>query len=624
MLIEYIQFLLIFSFLLNIVALVLYKSGSINLHILNMWPRFYFLLINFICLGLIYSYISSDFSVVNIIETSHVSLPLLYKFSGLWSNHEGSILLWLWVLSFYFFLFSLFLTEYNQIIFNKIISVQMLINSFFTLFILFTSNPILRISFFNLVGSELNPILQDPGLIIHPPFLYLGYLGISIPFCYALILLTEKQIPLYSFWTIKLFIIISWTFLTFGIFLGSWWAYHELGWGGWWFWDPVENISLMPWLVSTALIHMFILTKKQKSFTFLTLILVISTYLLSITGTFFVRSGLLSSVHSFATDVFRATFILIFIFSLLIFITIKLRVYFVNNYQRIRFFSNISKENFLFYNIIIIIIITISILIGTYSPTFFSFLLERQVSIGPSFYSYLINPFLPFIIVIMAISPFLNWGSSFIKFKLNFSYKFVGIILGLSFLFISIFNITNFIFILLLSWLILTLVNLLFLIKNFNSMILAHFAVALFIIAVIFSTFFEESFIKLIKPGETFFFKDYHIGLRSLNQIMSSNYNSIYGEYFIFNKDFSLLSLNFPDKRLYYINNIFTSKSSISSNIITDFYILLGDGNINNGWYTRVMYKPGMSLLWVSFILLASAGLKSLYELKHKNKISWI
>ena len=588
-------------------------------------PKIYFLILNIIFIYLIYSYIISDFSIVNIIENSHISIPILYKISGLWSNHEGSIFLWLWVISFYSFLLSLLITNNNKLLYIKLIKTQTYLNLFFSIFILFTSNPILRTHFLSLMGTELNPILQDPGLIIHPPFLYLGYLGFTIPFCYALILLKQDFISKKAFWEIKLFILISWIFLTTGIFLGSWWAYHELGWGGWWFWDPVENISLMPWLLATIILHALILVNKNKSFLFLTLNLIIIAYLLSIAGTFFVRSGLLASVHSFATDIYRATFIFLFLFLISILSGINIYYFIKNNIKQINYFFNISKENFIYYNIIIISIITLSIFIGTYSPTFFSYFLERQVSIGQTYYNNIIIPIIPFFIIIMGLSPFLLWHKSNINI-IPFDYKFIiGCFLSIGFILLFYFNLINLLIILLTIWLILTILLLIFLLKKANGMILSHLGVSIFLLAVIISSFFEESLIKLINPGEVVNFKDYHFILRSLNQIIGPNFNSIYGEILMLDDKFKLLSLFFPEKRLYFINNIFTSKSVIHNNFLNDCYILLGDGNLNNGWYTRIMYKPGMTILWSSFILLIIGGLKSLYELKYslKKTIIW-
>ena len=626
MLIEYAQYLLIFSLFINIYFLLKFYLSKISYSYVIILPKFYFLLINFIFFILIYSYIVSDFSIINVIENSHISLPILYKISGLWSNHEGSIFLWLWVLSLYSFILSLFIKESNKLILSKVIITQTYINIFFIIFILFTSNPILRINFLSLTGTELNPILQDPGLVIHPPFLYLGYLGFSIPFCYTIVLLKEKIIYSKYFWQIKIFVLISWIFLTFGIFLGSWWAYHELGWGGWWFWDPVENISLLPWLISTTLLHSFLIVKKNKSFILSTYILLLLAYILSITGTFFVRSGLLASVHSFATDIFRATFIFIFIIFIIIFSFFRIKYYYLNNIKSINSFFNISKENFIFYNIFIFIVITICIFIGTYSPTFFVYFLERQVSIGQNYYNNIIIPLLPFFIAIMGISPYLNWSKSSIsKSKLN-NYFLYGFLIAIAILISYYLNFINIIILLLSTWLIISLLYLIILIKKFNAMIISHLAVGFFIIAVIITSFFEESLIQLIKPGDNILFKDYHVILRSLNQIIGPNFNSIYGEFVMLDENFKVLSVLFPEKRLYFINNIFTSKSVIHSNFLHDFYILLGDGNINSGWYSRIMYKPGMMILWTSFLLLVIGGLKSLYELtfSFKNKIIWI
>ena len=632
MLIELLQlFFICLSFftLLIIIIIQFYrivrKKIIFELFIIE-YIKFYFLVINIIFIFLIYSYLISDFSIINIIENSHENIPILYKLSGLWSNHEGSIFLWLWVLSLYSFFLSLFSSKIKPEKLSNILFFQLHINLFFSFFIIFTSNPIIRINFFSLTGTELNPILQDPGLIIHPPFLYLGYLGSTITFCYSLFLLKNQSFFNIDFILIKSFVLISWLFLSTGIFLGSWWAYHELGWGGWWFWDPVENISLLPWLTLTASLHFLIILEKNKLILFKSLVLLLFTYILSIMGTFFVRSGLLASVHSFATDIFRATFILFFIIILII-----VSIYFSKQYLNSSFIYNyntkpVSKYNFINYNIIILILTTLIILIGTYSPTLFTYFLERQVSIGPTYYNQILFPLIPFFIIIMTISPFLNWYKGSLKvflFKNTFN---LGFILIITILFSLILNLFNFIISIIVIFSILSLISLFFIIKKINSMIIAHIAINIFILSVILSSFFEETLTLLIKPGQDIFFKDYHIILRSLNQLLGPNFNSTYGEILVLDKNFDYLSIFFPEKRLYFINNIFTSKAVIKSNFFTDFYIMLGDGNINNGWYTKIIYKPGMVSLWFSFILLIISGLKSLYELKLnvKKKIIWI
>ena len=371
--------------------------------------------------ALIISFVTSDFSNETVFNNSHSSKPLFYKISGTWGNHEGSLLLWLLILTFFIFLFIIKSNDQPKkyriltILFQQIIIVG------FFLFILSTSNPFSYLFPIPKEGLGLNPILQDPALAIHPPILYLGYVGSSIIFSASLAGIVQNYISKEWARHIKIWILISWIFLTLGIMLGSIWAYYELGWGGFWFWDPVENVSLLPWLCLTALLHSILVLEKKPSLTSWTVILSIATFTFSMCGTFLVRSGILNSVHTFANDPSRGIFILIF---LSILILISLIVFFIFHEEKKQDISKVyflSKETSILINNWFIMYFLSVVLIGTVYPIFLEVISNEKISVGPPFYNKLIMPFLIVFLILMSIGPKLNWIKTGIKkLRLNF------------------------------------------------------------------------------------------------------------------------------------------------------------------------------------------------------------
>ena len=360
-------------------------------------------------LTLIYLHIVSDFSVSNVYQYSHKTKPLIYKISGVWGNHEGSLILWMFVLVVFNFLIFKLLDKKNYDFIYKTLEIQSIIIIGFIIFVIFTSNPFEIISE-QKNGLGFNPILQDPALAIHPPFLYFGYVGFSAVFSMglaALCLKNNNKIPWFKY--MKPFVASAWTFLTIGIGLGSLWAYYELGWGGWWFWDPVENASFMPWLLGTALLHSLIIVEKKKSLQTWVLLLSILTFLLSVIGTFLVRSGILTSVHTFALDPTRGLYILIFILLLTIYSFILFsqnsKKYFSENY-----FSIFSKEGSILINNILITIVCATVFLGTTYPLIIEALTNNKISVGEPYYNSITIPIIIPAILIMGIGPILSWG----------------------------------------------------------------------------------------------------------------------------------------------------------------------------------------------------------------------
>ena len=381
---------------------------------------------------LTYCFITSDFSLNVVKNNSNSQLPLIYKFTGVWGNHEGSILLWLLIMTFFGLLLS-YQKKINANLKEVTLSIQNILIFLVSSFILWTSNPFERSFPPSIDGSDLNPLLQDPGLIIHPPFLYLGYVGFSIVYSLALAILILNQNKKEFFETLRPWIFISWTFLTCGIGLGSWWAYYELGWGGFWFWDPVENASLLPWLTASALLHTVIISSKNKSLQNWTIFLSITTFLLSLLGTFLVRSGVLVSVHAFANDPTRGIFIL-----LLLMIVTGIGFFFF--LRRTHSFSNrikinlISREGAISLNNIFMLTLSFTILLGTVYPLISNVFFKNKISIGAPFFNSILSPLMLPITLGMMFGPFMRWGKDDIRNLLSRLYILLIILIFISLL----------------------------------------------------------------------------------------------------------------------------------------------------------------------------------------------
>src|SRR5579862_8111391 len=367
-----------------------------------------FVLIAGAFVALMNAYVTSDFSVANVYENSSVLKPMLYKVTGLWSNHEGSMLLWVFILSLFGAAVALFGDNLPPTLRARVLAVQGMIGTGFLVFILFTSNPFLRLNPAPLDGQGMNPVLQDPGLAFHPPFLYLGYVGFSVAFSFAVAALIEGRVDAAWARWVRPWTLAAWCALTIGIAMGSWWAYYTLGWGGWWFWDPVENASFMPWLVGTALLHSAIVVEKRDALKSWTILLAIVTFSLSLVGTFLVRSGVLTSVHAFASDPLRGVFILLL---LAIAIGGSLTLYAVRapSLDGGGAFAPISREGGLLLNNLLLTTAAATVLLGTLYPLFLDVVAHQRVSVGPPFYTMTFVPIMVPVLIAMAIGPMLSW-----------------------------------------------------------------------------------------------------------------------------------------------------------------------------------------------------------------------
>ncbi len=581
--------------------------------------QFIFVVVSF--LGLIISFVNSDFSNETVFNHSHTTIPLFYKITGTWGNHEGSLLLWLLVLTLFILLFLLKSKEqYKRYRILTLLFQQIIIIGFF-IFLIKTSNPFSYIFPVPNEGLGLNPILQDPALAIHPPILYLGYVGSSIIFSATLSATSLNYIS--SKWAkhIKGWVSLSWIFLTLGILLGSIWAYYELGWGGFWFWDPVENVSLMPWLALTTLFHFILILERKLIFTSWVIILSISTFTLSMIGTFLVRSGILNSVHTFANDPERGLFILIFLFSL-IFLSIFIFFFFhkINNEKNYNFFW-LSKETSILVNNWFMMYFLTVVLIGTIYPIFLEVITSEKISIGPPFYNKLLIPFLIPFLFAMSIGPKLKWIKS--DFKNKF---FLILFLIISFL-ISALIIKNFDIDFLTNTILVTASIYLFLVtlRDFFvkehtklSQKIAHFGFSVLILSILLNNIFSTEIITNMKIGETFNSNKIQINFESLEKKNINNYDSIIGQFKIKNSNGSTDVLK-PELRIYNQPNIVTSEAYIKTNLFTDKFMTMN--LVQNQDYFNIRYqtKPLMIWIWLSVLMISFGAILSLF--KNKNEI---
>ena len=607
---------LCFSLLIIFLSIKNFKNSEyLNAKILFS-TFFQLILVSLSFLCLVFSFVFSDFSNETVFNNSHTTKPLFYKISGTWGNHEGSLLLWLLVLTLFIFLFLI--KTKKQPVKYKILTLlfqQIIIIGFFV-FLIQTSNP------FNYLyptpdeGLGLNPILQDPALAIHPPILYLGYVGSSIIFSSALAATCLNMISKKWASHIKKWVLISWVFLTLGIMLGSIWAYYELGWGGFWFWDPVENVSLMPWLALTTLLHCILVLEKKQVLTSWVIILSISTFTLSMCGTFLVRSGILNSVHTFANDPGRGLFILVFLFSLIL---ISLFVFFFfhkSTQNELNNFSWLSKETSIIINNWFMMYFLSVVLIGTVYPIFLDVLSSQKISVGPPFYHKLIVPFLIPFLLAMAIGPKLKWVKS------NLDNKFSMILLLIISVLISFFILKIFEANFLINTILISSATYLFFMtfrdffmRKFNniSQNIAHFGFSLLILSILFNSLFSSEIITNLKVGETFDDSKTKIFFKSIKQKKEKNFKSIVANFNIENSKGIMETLS-PELRIYNQPNIVTSEADIKTTMMSDKFIVINVVQNQDYFNVRYQVKPFMLWIWLSVLLISFGGLLSLFK----------
>ena len=616
---------LIFSFITSLIIFGLlilrWKNyeNCLNSTIKNLvFFQFFFILISFS--SLIILFVISEFSNLTVYSNSHNTKPLFYKISGTWGNHEGSLLLWLLILTCTIFIYFLFSKnrsskeKYFTTIFQQIIIIG------FLSFTILTSNPFSMIEPTPPNGLGLNPILQDPILAIHPPILYVGYVTTAIIFSSSLSSLMIGKVDKSWARFIKNWTFFSWSFLTAGILLGSIWAYYELGWGGFWFWDPVENISLMPWLSLTALIHCLLVLEKRSTLKSWSIILAISTFTLSVCGTFLVRSGILNSVHTFANDPERGLYILIFLFFL---ISVSIIIYFFNEDKlknNFVTFEIFSKESSILINNWFIMYFLAVVLVGTLYPIFLEVITNQKISVGPPFFNKLTIPFLIPFLILMAAGPNLSWIKSNKFNKKIYLIIFLLINLSIAYFYLNIFGNKNLTLTILLgASLYLFFITLKDLIKkndiNFSQKI-SHFGFSLLILSIIMNAVLSKEITVNIKVGQEIEFDENKIKFEKIEINEVSNYKQINSFFLIENKNTSIL-FN-PEIRIYNQPTIMTSEADIKTNLFKDRFLVINLIKDEYDYFNmRYQEKPFMIWIWLSTLLIIYGGLISIVS-KHE------
>jgi len=609
----FLSFLVIYTSVLSLKE----KDNLINKKIYNYaLCQVIFSILSF--LTLLAAFVNSDFSLINVFENSHIDKPLFYKIAGTWGSHEGSLLLWINILIVFSFLFLIYNKNSNKIFRLYTLIFQNFLIVGFLIFLLLNSNPFSKIYPIPLEGLGLNPILQDPALVIHPPLLYIGFVGSSIYFSAAMASLMSDYKGKAFALSIKPWILISWCFQTLGIIAGSIWAYYELGWGGFWFWDPVENASLMPWFVITALMHSVIVLEKRNSIYSWVIMLCLSTFILSVTGTFLVRSGILNSVHTFANDPSRGVYILLL---LTIMIFAALVIFFKNHRKESYNFQIQSKETFILVNNWFMFFFLTSVLIGTLYPIFLEALTQIKISVGPPFYNIVIFPFVVLFLIIMAIGPRISWIKGSYR-KINFAILILVLSAFLNFLIFNTFGaysiLSNLIIISSIFLIIHSVYDLFEMLKKKIRIdlprIISHlgFGLLIFFIGINHNYSVEQDF--NLKVGEIKNFDNYQIDFQSLEKDDRKNYQAIVGNFILIDSKNNLKEVLKPEIRVYNSPKTLTYEASIRTKIHSDKYLTMSNIARSDYYNIKFQEKPFMIWVWISAIMISVGGFVRLFK----------
>ncbi|MBN9125626.1 MAG: c-type cytochrome biogenesis protein CcmF [Nitrosospira sp. 56-18] len=586
--------------------------------------QFVFVAIAFFCLA--YSFVNNDFSVMNVAQNSNSKLPLEYRFAATWGSHEGSLLLWVLMLATWSVAVSVFSRRLPDDMVARVLGVMGLVSVGFLLFLLFTSNPFDRLLPGAPEGSDLNPLLQDPGMVFHPPMLYMGYVGFSVAFAFAISALLSGQMDAtWARWS-RPWTTVAWLFLTIGIMLGSWWAYYELGWGGWWFWDPVENASFMPWLVGTALVHSLAVTEKRGSFKSWTVLLAICAFSLSLLGTFLVRSGVLTSVHAFATDPKRGIFILAFLvivigFSLLLFAWRAPKIGLGGKFELV------SRESLLLANNLLMMVAAGSILLGTLYPLIMDSLELGKISVGPPYFEAVFVPLMTPAIFLIGLGPLARWKqASLPELAIRLRWAFaVSLITALLMPFVMGEWKPFVSFGLLLAfWVIASIVasilhrvrssgkegvfaKLAAQSRSYYGMHFAHLGIGVFIIGVTLVGGYETEKDVRMEIGDTVEVGGYTFRFNGASKSQGPNYIADIGNMDVLRNGQKIQAMQ-PEKRVYNASGMAMTEAAIDTGIFRDLYVALGEPLENGAWVVRVYHKPFVDWIWFGCLLMAFGG----------------
>lgn len=606
--------------------------GWMNMARTTAYGQCFFLIVAFICLAI--SFISNDFTVAYVINNSNSELPVIYRFAAIWGSHEGSLLLWSLVLGLWTVAVALFSRNIPLAYIARVLAVMGMINVGFLLFMLLTSNPFLRHFPAPLNGRDLNPLLQDPGLIMHPPTLYMGYVGFSVAFSFAIAALLSKRLDAaWARWS-RPWTVVAWIFLTVGIAAGSWWAYYELGWGGWWFWDPVENASFMPWLVGTALIHSLAVTEKRDAFKRWTVLLAIFAFSLSLLGTFLVRSGVLTSVHAFAVDPERGVFILILLGiavggSLLLY---AIRAPQVRDTGRFRL---LSREGFLLANNVVLVVAAGSVLLGTLYPLVLEALGLGKISVGPPYFDTVFVPLMIILAFFLGIGPLMRWkqqslGELIKKLSPIFALSLaVGILAPYAAdqkeVFSAIAGLTVAVWVALTTLLGLWnrirnrggVSGALSLSRSFVGMSVAHLGFAASIVGVTVTTVYGQDRDVAVTVGETTKLGAYEFRLDDLRELDGPNYQATEGTVSIFENGELVTTLH-PQKRIYLVQKSPMTEAGIDAGLFRDLFVAMGEPLGDNTWSLRIQFKPFVRWIWMGGLLMALGGTIAISDRRYR------
>jgi len=587
--------------------------------------QFIFVTIAFCCLG--YSFITNDFSVLNVATNSNSQLPLHYRLAATWGSHEGSLLLWTLMLALWTVAVTLFSRHLPEVMVARVLSVMGIVSVGFLLFMLLTSNPFARIFPVPADGRDLNPLLQDAAMVAHPPMLYMGYVGFSVAFAFAIAALIGGRLDAtWARWS-RPWTTVAWMFLTCGIALGSFWAYYELGWGGWWFWDPVENASFMPWLVGTALIHSLAVTEKRGGFKSWTVLLAIAAFSLSLLGTFLVRSGVLTSVHAFATDPKRGIFILAF----LVFVIGGSLLLYAWRAKQVGLgskFDVVSRESFLLSNNVLLTVAAGSVLLGTLYPLIVDALGMGKLSVGPPYFNLVFVPLMAPAVFLMGIGPLARWKKaslpelakrlrwafgvsvlSAIALPLVFGgWKWlvsIGLMLAIWIVVTVIVNIWERVRVT--SGQLTTFQKFRTQSRSYYGMHLAHVGVAVFIVGVTMVTGYQSEQDRRMQIGDTTSAGGYQFQFNGVNEITGPNYAGARAE-IIVSKNGVEKERMYPEKRNYTASGNVMTETAIDSGLFRDLYVSLGEPVGSGAWSVRVYYKPFVGWIWYGALLMALGG----------------
>ena len=633
------HFALILAFLVSIVQATVPLIGAHKnwygwMALADPAAKMQFLLTGFAFAALTHAFVTSDFSLRLVWLNSHSAKPMLYKISGVWGNHEGSMLLWVLILTLFGACAAWFGGNLPPSLRARVLAIQSSISVAFFAFILFTSNPFLRLAVPPFDGQDLNPLLQDPGLAFHPPFLYLGYVGLSMAFSFAVAALIEGRVDAAWARWVRPWTLAAWVFLTIGIALGSWWAYYELGWGGFWFWDPVENASFMPWLLAAALLHSAIVVEKRESLKSWTILLAILAFGFSLIGTFIVRSGVLTSVHAFANDPERGVFILMilafFMGGALILFAAR-----ASAMQAKGVFSLISRESALVTNNILLAVACFVVFIGTMWPLIAELFFDRKLSVGPPFFNMAFTPFMILLGLVLPVGAVLPWKRAKIgKAAYSMRYAFIlAVALGLLvWVMQSGRSIMGPLGLFLGSWLVFGAaldiwgrtgrgadrVKRLFRLPRADwGKAVAHagLGITMFGIAGLMAWDIED--IRVVQKNAPFEVGGFELELKDVRRVRGPNYMSTMGEVML-RKDGKDIAVLFPEKRNYPVAKMPTTEAAIDYRFLRDVYVVIGDAQQDGGWTIRVYIKPLANWIWAGCLLMALGGLLSLSDRRYR------